>query len=80
MHDNMKCDRTHSCTTGDRFIFEVFYKAIPSVSFANALTLSQQAIALFLSVSARRCLRRATPTHSLFHNGRCLRRAAPTLF
>ncbi|MEH2442788.1 hypothetical protein [Nostoc sp.] len=28
---------THSSTTGDRFVFEVFCKAIPTVSYANAL-------------------------------------------
>lgn len=36
----------YSSTTGDRLIFGVFCQAIPTVSFANALILPQQAIAL----------------------------------
>ncbi|MDZ8032957.1 hypothetical protein [Nostoc sp. DedSLP04] len=38
--DRPQCHHTIS----DRFIFEVFCKAIPTVSYANALTLGQQAM------------------------------------
>ncbi|MBN3897631.1 MAG: hypothetical protein V7L14_23945 [Nostoc sp.] len=48
---NLPKARSHSLLhNSDRFIFEVFCKAI-------ALTLGQQAIALFLRFSSRRYLR-----------------------
>ncbi|MEH2333031.1 hypothetical protein [Nostoc sp.] len=69
---NVRSAIAHSSTTGDRFAFEVFCKAIAfgNVRSAIALTLSQQAIALFLRFSVRRSLlgMYEVRSHSLFHN------------
>ncbi|MEH2002368.1 MAG: hypothetical protein V7L00_27155 [Nostoc sp.] len=45
----MSYANAHSYTTVDHLTFEVFCKAIPTVSYANALTLPEQAIATLVT-------------------------------